>query len=120
MDQLFIVFAIIYESNPPISDDVDVNAPDFWSDEIYADIFYDAVKNLHKTVTFATDDAVPSSGDEDDSGRKNSSSVPLDSSKTTPPLSNHPGNQYSESSESEDDPELPEHATPGKCHQCGV
>ena len=60
--------------------------------------------------TSATKAAVPTPGDEDEGGRN----------KLTLPTSDHPGNQDSYSSVSEDYPEPPDHASPGKFCQCGV
>ena len=83
-------------------------------------MFYDAVKTLHKTGTLATDAAVPTPGDEYEAGRNESSSGPPESSNRTPPPSDHPGNQDSNSSKYELEPEPPDHAAPVKCHQCGA
>ena len=60
--------------------------------------------------TSATKAAVTTPGDEDEGGRN----------KLTLPTSDHPGNQDSYSSVSEDYPEPPDHASPGKFCQCGV
>ena len=130
MGHIFIGGAVTSESKPPTSDDVYIGAPDFLSDDIffsnefrknlYADEFYDAVKTLHKTGTLATDSAAPTSGDEDKTGSNDSSSGPPESSELTHTPSDHPGNQDSDSSDSEDNPEPPDYADPGNFFQCGV
>ena len=93
MVHLFIGGAVTSESNTPTSNDVDFGAPDFWSDELFfrdevrnkldADMFYDAVETLHKNATLATDNTVIIPGDE-------------------PLIYYRPGNQYPNSSDSED------------------
>ena len=84
MVHLFLDVAITYEAKPPISDDVEIDAPDFF----YVDLFfsyylchklidddelYDAVETLHNNGTLGTDDTVPIYGDMNESGRKVSS-----------------------------------------------
>ena len=105
---LFIGGAVTSESMPPTSNDIDFGAPDFCSDDLFfgnefrnkldSNVFYGAVKTLHKTGTLTTDTAVP---------------IPFDE---TPP-SDHLVNQYYDSSDSEDEPEPPDHAAPRKCLQ---
>ena len=105
MVHIFIGGAVTSKFKHPITNDVDVGATDFCSgglffgyelhDKLDYDALYDAVEILHKTETIATYTAIPTPGDE-------------------PPPSNHPVNQYSDSSDSEDDPEPPDHALPVK------
>ena len=93
MGQLFICGFVTSESKPSTLDDVDVGAPDFCSgylffsndfqNKLYDDAFYEAVNNVHKTGTLATDAAVSTPGNEDEYIRN----------KLTYPPSNHPGNQ---------------------------
>ena len=56
------------------------------------------------------DTVIPTPGDEYEVG----------CNEFTPPPSDHPVNQDSESFDSEDELEPPNHATPGKCLQCGA
>ena len=111
MGHLLIGGSFTSDSNPTTSYDVDVGAPYFCSDRLFfrdefcdkieADTFYDAVKNLHKNGTLATDTKVTTPGDE------------------LPP-SDHPGDQDFDAYDYEDAPEPPDHAAPGKCCQCGA
>lgn len=127
MGQLFIGVAITSESNPTTLDDVDDRDPDFcyddllfsdyFRDKLDADTFYDAVETLSKNGTLATDATVPTSINEYEDVRNESSSGPPESRDLTTPPSNHPGNQDSDSSNSKDDPEPPDHSAPGKCRQ---
>ena len=111
MGHLFIGCAVTYKSNPPTSDDVDFWAPYFYSDDLFfsnefqdkleADAFYDAVETLHNTGALATDTEGKNSSDES-------------------PPANHPGNQYFDSSDSEDEPEPPYHVAPVNLYQFGL
>ena len=104
---LFIGGDVTSGSKPPIPDDIDVGAPDLCSydlffgndiqDKLDYDAFYDAVETDHNTGALATDTKVTTPSEESS-------------------LSNHPVNQDSESSDSEDEPEPPGHAAPGLCH----
>ena len=108
---LFIGVAVTSKSKSPTPDDLFFGTPDFCSDELFfrdelrkkleANVFYDAVENIHKTGALKTDTKVTTTGGE-------------------PTPSDHPGNQYSDSSDSEDEPEPPDHASTGKCRQCGA
>ena len=111
MGYLFIGGTVTSQSKSPTSDDVDVGAPDFFSYDLFficelcskleADAFYDAVENLHKTGTLAIDTKVTPPGDE-------------------PLPSNHPVKQYSDSYESEYEPDPPNNASTGNYRQCGA
>ena len=130
MGHIFIGGAVNSESEPPTSDDVYVGAPYFCFDDIffrddffnklYDAAFYDAVETLHKNVTLATDTAVSTSADEAEAGPNEYSSGLPDSRELTHPPSNHQLNQDSKSSDSEDEPEPPDHTAPGNCRQCGA
>ena len=127
---LFISGSVTSESKPPTSDDVDVGAPDFWSDDLlfnddYCDklddyAFYDTVKILDKTGTLANDSVITTSCDEDEAGRKKLSSGQSDSRDPMRPPHEHPINQDYDLSNSEDEPKPADHTAHGKCRQCGV
>ena len=78
--QFWIGGAVDSESNPPSSFDIDVGNTDICTDDLffsnkfcdnlYYDVFYDAVKTLHKNGTLATYAAVPTHGDEYEVVRK--------------------------------------------------